>query len=252
VRKRVTLATVLWLASTITPAAAPNDGPPEAPAAQDPGATKAADQKDAPADDASARGSGRKKAPGRAALAKKKAERSRTPKKKADRDAGFTMDPGVVCKSIDGFENYEPLPGAAQTSDEKLLVYFRPHGFQTEKVEGKVVGHLTADGELRKRGEKNLLRQKKKMLDYKPSAVGQPEFVYLKSSVSLKGLSPGDYELTIILHDELAKGATATQAIKFKVIPAKDPRAEKPSPMPHELDRLYEPFVNFPIGEADD
>ena len=248
-RKRVTLATVLWLASTISLAAALSDGPP---AGQDPAATKAADQEAAPANDASTAATARKKTPGRAALAKKKAERSRAAKKKTDRDTGLTMDPGVVCKSIHAFEVYEPLPGAAQTADEKLLVYFRPHGFQTEKVDGKVVGHLTADGELRKRGEKNALRQKKKMLDYKPSAVGHPELVYLKSSVSLKGLSPGDYELVIILHDELAKGATATQAIRFKVIPPKDPRAEKPSPMPHELDRLYEPFVNFPIGDDDD
>ena len=43
-RKRVTLATVLWLAWTITLAAAPNDGPPAAPAGQDPGATKPADE----------------------------------------------------------------------------------------------------------------------------------------------------------------------------------------------------------------
>jgi hypothetical protein len=249
VRKRVTLATVFWLASSIGVAAALNDGPPAAPAGQDPGATKAADSKTAPGNDAPTTAAARKKAAARAALAKKKAERSRTPKKKADRDTGLTMEPGVVCKSIDGFEVYEPLPGAAQTSDEKLLVYFRPHGFQTEQVDGKIVGHLTADGELRKRGEKNLLRQKKKMLEYKPTAVGHPELVYLKSSVSLKGLAPGDYELTIILHDELAKGAAATQGIKFKVIPPKDPRAEKPSPMPHELDRLYEAFVNFPVGE---
>ena len=140
------------------------------------------------------------------------------------------MEPGIVCKSIDSFEEYEPLKGAAQTSDEKLLVYFRPHGFHTEKVNGKVVGHLTADGEVRKRGEKTVLRQKKKMIDFKPTAIGHPDLVYLKTSVSLKGLPPGDYELTIILHDELAKRAAATQAVKFKVIPPINPQAEKPAP----------------------
>ena len=250
-RNRVTLATVFWLASTITLAAAQNDGPPAARAGQEPGATKAADSKAAPANPAPTAATAQE-TPGRAALAKKKAERSRAAKKKTDRDTGLTMEPGVVCKSIDSFEDYQPLPGAAQTSDEKLLVYIRPHGFQTAPADGKVVGHLTIDGEVRKRGEKNVLRQKKKMVELKPSAVGHPELVYLKTSVSLKGLSPGEYELTIILHDQLSKGAAATQAIAFKVIPPINPRAEKPPPTPHELDRLYEPFINFPIGDDDD
>ena len=38
------------------------------------------------------------------------------------------MTPGIVCRSIDGYEDYELLPEAAQTSEEKLLVYFRPSG----------------------------------------------------------------------------------------------------------------------------
>ena len=74
------------------------------------------------------------------------------------------------------------------------------------------------------------------MLEYKPRAELHPQFVYLKIAVSLKGLSPGDYELTIILHDEIAKGAAASQVIKFKVIPPLDPsKVKEPSP-PSELD----------------
>src|SRR5205823_334415 len=44
------------------------------------------------------------------------------------------MSEAVVCRSIDGYETYEPLPDAAQTSDEKLLVYYRPFGYKTAFV----------------------------------------------------------------------------------------------------------------------
>ena len=70
-----------------------------------------------------------------------------------------------------------------------------------------------------------------------------PERVYLKASISLKGLAPGDYDLTIILHDEVAKETSVSQVIKFKVIPPKDPRNEPEARQPHELDSLYAPFV---------
>jgi hypothetical protein len=153
------------------------------------------------------------------------------------------MAPGIVCKSIDGYEDYERLPAAAQTSDEKLLVYIRTHGFQTEKVDKGVEGHLVADGEVRRRGQKAIIRQKKSMLDYRPRAPVTPERVYLKASISLKGLAPGDYDLTIILHDEIAKDTSVSQIIKFKVIPPKDPRKEAVARQPHELDSLYAPFV---------
>ena len=54
------------------------------------------------------------------------------------------------------------------------------------------------------------------------TALGQ---IYIRNTISLKGLEPGDYELTIILHDELDKGGPASrQVVKFKVIPPDDPR----------------------------
>jgi hypothetical protein len=114
------------------------------------------------------------------------------------------------------------LPGAAQTSDEKLLVYVRATGFKTEKVDGAYQAHLAPDFEVRKRGAKAVLLQKKKMFEYKPREAQLPYRIYLKNVISLKGLTPGDYDLTIILHDEIAKGSPATQVIKFKVIPPED------------------------------
>jgi hypothetical protein len=136
------------------------------------------------------------------------------------------MTKAVVCESIDGYEDYEPLPGAALTSDEKLLVYFRPLGFKSAHVGESYQAHLTQDGEIHRRGEKTILRKKSKLIDYTSDKYPQPVFnLYLRDTISLRGLKPGDYDLIIILHDEVAKGATATQVVKFRVIPAADPKA---------------------------
>ena len=126
------------------------------------------------------------------------------------------------------------MPGAAQTSDEKLLIYIRPTRYKIEKVEKGYQAHLTTDGEIRKSGEKTVLRQKKKLL-HKLLYTNADEHIYLKQSISLKGFAPGNYELTIILHDELAQGATATQVVKFKIIPAFDPSKVKEAAPSNEL-----------------
>ena len=101
------------------------------------------------------------------------------------------MTPGIVCRSINGYEDYEVLPKAAQTSDEKLLVYFRPLGFQTELVDGAYQAHLVPDFQIRKRGEKAVLLQKLKMYEYKPKSEQPPRYLYMKNAISLKGLPPG-------------------------------------------------------------
>ncbi len=62
------------------------------------------------------------------------------------------------------------------------------------------------------------------MFEYKPTGKEPPRLVYLKTQVSLKGLPPGDYDLTIILHDEIDKGAVVTKVLPFRIIPVKDPR----------------------------
>src|SRR5436309_5033416 len=72
------------------------------------------------------------------------------------------MTEGIVCRSIEGYEDYEPMPEAAMTSDEKLLVYYRPFGYQTAFVKGTYQAHLTQDFQIRKRGQKTVLFQKLK------------------------------------------------------------------------------------------
>jgi hypothetical protein len=147
-----------------------------------------------------------------------------------DRKTALRMTSGIVCSEINGYEDYKILPKAAQTSDEKLLVYFRPLGYQTERVDDVYRAHLIPDFQIRKRGEKEVLLQKLKMYEYKVKNERPPRLLYMKNSISLKGLPPGEYDLTLILHDEIAKGPPAKQVIKFRVIPADDPeKAEKAS-----------------------
>jgi hypothetical protein len=147
-----------------------------------------------------------------------------------DRKTGLRMTPGIVCQSISGYEDYKILPKAAQTCDEKLLVYFRPLGFQTERVDDAYQAHLVPDFQIRKRGQKEVLLQKLKMYEYKPRNERPPRLLYMKNSISLKGLPPGEYDLTLILHDEVAKGTPAKQVVRFRVIPADDPgKQEKES-----------------------
>ncbi len=148
----------------------------------------------------------------------------------AKRSASLRMSPGIVCRWINGYEDYEPMPGAAQTSDEKLQVYLRPMGYMTEMVDGKYQAHLSPDFEIRKRGEKKILLQKRRMYEYKPRTPQPPRLVYLKNVISVKGLPPGDYDLTLILHDEIAGGSSAAQVIKFRIVPPEDPtKKEKAS-----------------------
>ncbi len=76
-------------------------------------------------------------------------------------------------------------------------------------------------------GPKKIIWQKLKMLDYTtPKQDLPPTHIYLRNTISLKGLEPGDYDLIIILHDEVNEGRTATQVVKFRVIPADDPQKE--------------------------
>ncbi len=130
------------------------------------------------------------------------------------------MSPAVACKAIKGYEDFESLPDATLTSDEKLLVYYCPTGFQTEPVGDQFRAHFVQDARIRRRGDKTVLRIKKKLLDVEIKSEIPSDLIYLRNSISLKGLKPGHYELDIILHDKIGGGSPASQALSFQVIAA--------------------------------
>ncbi len=137
------------------------------------------------------------------------------------RKGALRMTTAIVCDTIDGYENYVPLKGAALTSDEKLLVYFRPMSYKIESKDPGYQASFSEDAQIRKRGTKAIIFRKDKLLEYTAKSSTPPAQIYLKNQISLKGLEPGDYDLTIILTDKLG-GASTSQVVKFKVVPAKD------------------------------
>jgi hypothetical protein len=146
------------------------------------------------------------------------------------RPGGLRMSRAVVCRTIKGYEDYEPLKDAAQTSEEKLLIYYRPLRYKVDFVDGYYRAHVIQDNEIRRRGERRIIREKRKVVEYAPKTRMPPGPIYIRNMISLKGLRPGDYELTMILHDELDKGSPPSkQVVKFKVIPPLDPRTRMPA-----------------------
>jgi hypothetical protein len=131
------------------------------------------------------------------------------------------MTPAVACRAVHGYEDYEPLPDAALTSDEKLIIYYRPTGFDNARDGCQFRAHLTQDGQIRRRDSKAVLFRKEKAIDVELKADRPIENIYIKCLVSLKTLRPGEYSYDIILHDAIGKGPPARQTLKFTVVAAR-------------------------------
>ena len=152
------------------------------------------------------------------------------PKEKTARPVRLRMSKAVICSSIDGYERFKVLPGAAQTADEKLLVYYRPLYYKTVQKGDFYLAHFTQEGRIRRRGEKTVLLSKKNLLDYEAKSHEPLGPIFLRNHVSLKGLPPGEYEYDIILRDENEPGPPSMQSVKFRVIAAVQPLTSKDSP----------------------
>jgi hypothetical protein len=140
--------------------------------------------------------------------------------------AGLRILDPVVCTDIKGYEDYEELPNAELTSDEKLLVYYRPEGYRIVERDDKFVAHFTQVGQVRPLGQKKVLLRKSKLLDYEAKSDVPPELIYIRNTFSLKGLPPGEYEYDVILKDVNAEDSTVTESVKFRIVAAKLPEPE--------------------------
>lgn len=149
-----------------------------------------------------------------------------------DRDAGvkdvddgsFGFTPPIACKEIKGYEDYEPMEEAVLTKDEKLLVYFRPRHYKTDRVGNAYEARFTQEGRIRRRGEKAVLWSKKDLLEYTARSETPPRLIYLRNTVALKQLKPGEYDFDIILRDAVGRSAPAVRTLPFTVIAAPDER----------------------------
>jgi hypothetical protein len=134
------------------------------------------------------------------------------------------MSKAVVCKRVEGYEKFVPLPDSSLTSEDKLLVYYRPLEFKVEPVEKPKPGYrfrarFSQDGRIRRKGEKTVLMKKDRILEYDPTFETPSERIYLVNTVGLKGLPPGEYEYDIVLRDALDEGSTVTQSLPFTILP---------------------------------
>jgi hypothetical protein len=133
-------------------------------------------------------------------------------------DGSFGFSAPVACKEIRGYSDYVPLPDAALTSDDKLLVYFEPRHYKSARAGNKFEAHFTQDGAIRRRGEKPVLWSKKNLLDYRATDDRPPRLIYLRNTIALKGLKPGEYDFEIVLRDEVGRSAAAVRTLPFRVV----------------------------------
>lgn len=136
-------------------------------------------------------------------------------------DEPLAMTEAVVCESIDGYEDYVARDEPALTKDEKLLIYYRPLHYKIEPYKkSKHRAHLTQDVRIRRKGEKTALWKKDDVVDYEVKVDDPPTRIYLTNTISLKYLKPGEYELDLILKDQVGEGAAARQSVPFRVKPS--------------------------------
>jgi hypothetical protein len=141
----------------------------------------------------------------------------------------LSMSEAVACSAIKGYGQYVPIPDATITADEKLLLYYEPQNFTVEKKGDAYHLHLVQDIRVRKRGDKQVIWSKEKFADYDADTPGPYPVICMRGTVALKGLKPGDYDIDIILHDELGPKSTAQQVLRFTVKPTPPPETE-PAP----------------------
>lgn len=134
-----------------------------------------------------------------------------------------TTDP-LVCKQVRGFRDYDKRDPPELTSDEKLLIYFEPLHYTIGRTESgeKYRAHLVVDAILRRKGQKKPLLAEDRIIDYKPESTDPPTSLYLSATIALKGLSPGEYEVELLLKDGLASARMPVRkTIPFKIIPVR-------------------------------
>jgi hypothetical protein len=182
--------------------------------------------------------------------------RGREAAKAASGEPGLRMTRAVACRSIDGYENYEVLPDAALTSEEKLQVYYQPLGYKVVTRGKDYVAHFTQDGQIRRKGETLVLRRKKNILDFEAKGDMPPDHIFIKNSVPLKGFPPGEYQYDIILRDENSPRSVSIQSLEFKIIPpaSVDDRAKRgpeSEPSRRSQSRTKGNWIRVPGGGAD-
>jgi len=130
----------------------------------------------------------------------------------------FQMSKPVICRKIHGYGNFEVIPEARFTADDKIMIYSEPTGYRVEKTKDGFHALLSEDGRIRKKGTKDAIWKKEKMFEFDAMNKVPPSHLYMRTDISIKGIRPGEYELDITVHDLLDKsGKEMTRTVGFTV-----------------------------------
>lgn len=156
-----------------------------------------------------------------------------------DEGSPLGMSRAVVCASVGGFRDYEPLEIPERTRDDKLVIYYEPEHYAYERTGPEAYRiSFSQDAVLRKKGSKAVLKRKDRFLTYEGTSKVPPSEVFLSNSINLKPYGPGEYVLEIILRDEIGGGEPATQTVEFRIVaqpPGADPKASRSNEEPTAL-----------------
>jgi len=155
----------------------------------------------------------------------------------AEAKTPLSMTPAVAVSRVDGLDQFTPLPDSILTKADKLKVYFEPLHYKVEndsKLKQPFRAKFTEDARIRRKGEKTALVKEDKLLEYEARFDAMNYRIYLVNTIGLESLTPGEYEIDIVLHDILDGQATATQTMPFRVVPSLAESVANPKPEPAE------------------
>lgn len=141
----------------------------------------------------------------------------------------FAVSTPVVCRQINGYEDYEALAVAELSPDDKLLLYFRPLHYKSRRVGDHFEAHFTQDAKVRRVGQKAPVWSKTNLMDFTAKHESLPEYVFLRNAISLKGYKPGAYELEMTVHDRVGMGSPVIKTVAFRVTAAASAESRPPS-----------------------
>lgn len=152
--------------------------------------------------------------------------------------AGLDFSEPVVCRSIKGYEDYVPLDEPVVSRTEKVLIYTRPTGYEYVREKDGYRFHLVEDVKVRRKGQKNTLWGRKRIVEYAGTSPRPPLYLYLETSLGLKEFEAGEYEADLILYDEIGKTGPVQRTVSFRLTEPPNPRpVEEPGVTPAEPPR---------------
>ncbi len=162
------------------------------------------------------------------------------------KDSRLEMAEPIACRTIAGYEDYQPLDEPVIARTEKLMIYTRFSG-QTiiKKNEGYHV-HLVQDVNVRRKGQKKVLWGRKRIVEYEATEDYPPLNLYIGTSLGLINFEPGEYEADLILHDENADVPPARRTLSFRLT---EPKPTVVKPDDSEAAPVKEPSSRPPSSE---